>query len=286
MPFSGIACNSWTRASIRFCTFPGWCDRCRIRLERMPQVCSVGLMSGDQAGQFVILIHVSSMKVMDTWAVWARGLSFIKMNSACMWPDNRLQNITTMSCCHYTTTRKHIQVCMTIQGYVGPDHDEPPLLRSTSTMLVCVTFSLTSPHPSTSIISWFSETALICEGYWPPMTNPPVLMLASKVESHCTVLRSENWALGRSSGSHTIIMEFIRNNLVGQVNFSSTTEVNFQRFGCTRVIATRQQDETTVLQWSCPGTTLPLSPGVLSTLQTPGNFSIVGRLRSGANKIS
>ena len=91
------------------------------------------------------------------------------------------------------------------------------------------------------------------------------MMLASKVESHCTVLRRENWALGRSSGSHIIIMEFIPNNLVGEVNFSSTPEVNFQRFSCTHVIATRQQDGKTVFQCGChPGTTLPLSPSVFS----------------------
>ena len=94
------------------------------------------------------------------------------------------------------------------------------------------------------------------------------MMLASKVESHCTVLRSENWALGRSSGYDTIIMEFSPNNLVGEVTFSSNTEVNLQHFSsCTYVIATRQQDEKTVLQWGChPGTTLPLSSGVLSSL--------------------
>ena len=56
-----------------------------------------------------------------------------------------------------------------------------------------------------------------------------MLMLASKVASHCTVLRSENWAFGRLSRSHTITMTFIPNNLVGQVNVSCTTEVNFQR---------------------------------------------------------
>ena len=95
----------------------------------------------------------------------------------------------------------------------------------------------------------------------------PVMMLASKVESHCTVLCSENWALGRSPGSDTIIMEFSPNNLVGEVTFSSTTEVNLQHFSCTHVIATKQQDEKTVLQWGChPGTTVPLSPGVLSSL--------------------
>ena len=69
-------------------------------------------------------------------------------------------------------------------------------------------------------------------------------------------LRSENWTLGRSYGSHIIIMEFIPNNNVGEVNFSSTTEVNFQRFSCTLVIATRQQNEKTVSQYGYhPGTT-------------------------------
>ena len=53
------------------------------------------------------------------------------------------------------------------------------------------------------------------------MTILPVLMLANNVESHCTVLHSENWALGMSSGSPNIIMESIPNNLVGQVNFSN-----------------------------------------------------------------
>ena len=55
----------------------------------------------------------------------------------------------------------------------------------------------------------------------------PVLVLTNKDDSHCTVLHSENWVLGRSSGSHNIIMESAPNNLVGQVNFSSTTDVNF-----------------------------------------------------------
>ena len=47
------------------------------------------------------------------------------------------------------------------------------------------------------------------------------MMLASKVELHCTVLRGENWAVARSSGSHTITMEIIPNSLVGEVNISS-----------------------------------------------------------------
>ena len=75
----------------------------------------------------------------------------------------------------------------------------------------------------------------------------PVLMLTNKVASHCMVLRSENWVLDRSSGSHNIIMESIPNNLVGQVNFSSTTDINFKRFSCTHVIVTRQQYKKTVL---------------------------------------
>ena len=125
-----------------------------------------------------------------------------------------------------------------------------------------------SPHHSTSIISWFSETALICEEFWPPMTTLPVVMLTNKVELHCTVLRSENCAvLGRSSGSYNIIMESIPNNLVRKVNFSSTTDVNFLRFSCTHVIATRQQFKKTVLHRGYhPWTILPMSPGALSSL--------------------
>ena len=69
------------------------------------------------------------------------------------------------------------------------------------------------------------------------MAKLPVLMLASKVVSHCTVLHSENWALDRSSGSRAIIMEFIPNNLVGKVNFTSTAEVNFQRTSCSLTFA-------------------------------------------------
>ena len=92
-------------------------------------------------------------------------------------------------------------------------------------------------------------------------------MLASKVESHCTVLRSKNWVLGRSSGSLNIIMEVIPNNLVVEVNFSSKTELNFQQFSCAHVIVTRYQDEKTVLQCGChPGSTLPQSPNVLSSI--------------------
>ena len=132
-----------------------------------------------------------------------------------------------------------------------------------------------SPHHSTSIISRFSETALICEEYWPPVAKLPVLMLASKVESQCTVLRSETWVLGRSSGSDNIIMESIPNNLVGQVNFSSTTDVNFQRFSCAHVIATRQQYKKKVLHWGHqPWTTLPMSPTVLSSLLVTYLYSV------------
>ena len=132
---------------------------------------------------------------------------------------------------------------------------------------VCVTFSMESPHHSTSITSWFSETAIICEEYWPPVTTLPVLMLTNKVASHCTVLRSENWVLDRSAGSHNIIMDSIPNNLVGKVNFSSTTDINFQRFSCIHVIVTRQQFKKTVLHRVYhPWTTLPMSPGALSSL--------------------
>ena len=74
-------------------------------------------------------------------------------------------------------------------------------------------------------------------------------MFVSKVDSHCIMLRSEYLASGRSSGSRTILIESIAHGLVGQVNFSSTAEVNFQRPSCTHVIATRQQDNKTVLSW-------------------------------------
>ena len=102
--------------------------------------------------------------------------------------------------------------------------------------------------------------------YWPPVTKVPVLMFVSKVDSHSIVVRSENWASGRSSGSRTIIIELIPHSLVGQVNFGSTAEVNFQHPSCTHVIATRQQDNETVLFWGCqPGIAFILSPGELSS---------------------
>ena len=83
----------------------------------------------------------------------------------------------------------------------------------------------------------------------PPETKVPVLMFASKVDSHCTVFLGENLASGRSSGSRTIIIESIPHSLVGQVNFSSTAEVNFQRPSCTHVIATRHK----TIKRSCLG---------------------------------
>ena len=93
------------------------------------------------------------------------------------------------------------------------------------------------------------------------------------------MLRGENWALSRSSGSHTIIMEFIPNTLVGQVNFSSTTEDNCQRYSCTHVITTRQQYKKNGLPLGfSPGN--DLAPVFWCILQSPGNFSLVGQLRS------
>ena len=93
------------------------------------------------------------------------------------------------------------------------------------------------------------------------------MLHANKVESYCMVLRSENLALGRSSGSRVIIMEFMPNNLAGQVNFSSTAEVNFQPSSCTHMIAMRLQYKKTVLHWGYhPGTALTLSIGVLYSL--------------------
>ena len=90
----------------------------------------------------------------------------------------------------------------------------------------------------------------------------PVMMFESKAGSHCIVLRSENWVSGRLSGSRTIIIQYLPGSLVGQVNFSSTAEVNFQRPTSTRVISTRQQDTKTVLLCCChPGTALILYPG-------------------------
>ena len=49
----------------------------------------------------------------------------------------------------------------------------------------------------------------------------------------------------------TIIMKFIPNYLVGQVNFSSKRAVNVQRLSSTHVITTRQQYKKTVLDWGC-----------------------------------
>ena len=59
-----------------------------------------------------------------------------------------------------------------------------------------------------------SITVIICVEYRPPVTPLPVLVLTCKVQSCCTVLRSENKACGRSSDSHTILMESIPNSLV------------------------------------------------------------------------
>ena len=268
MPFIGMACNDWTRASIRLCTLSGWCGRCRKRLERMPQVRSVGLMYGYMAGQLITRIPVvSPMKGMYTWAAWESALSCITMNASSI----------AHECCLTIRSRISLRCIAAIipplgntNRWVWPTKSisvqnkmSPIVPVNFDNVTLCVTFSMSSPHHSTSSISWFRETALICEEYWHPVTNLPVLMLASKVESQCTVLRSENWAMDRSSGSHTITMEFIPNDLVCEVNFSGTTQVNFQRFSCTHVIVTRQQYEHTVLMW---GTTLPLSPGVLSCL--------------------
>ena len=97
--------------------------------------------------------------------------------------------------------------------------------------------------------------------------NLPIVMLSSNVESHSTVMRSENCPHGRSFGSHATIMEFIPNSLVGQVNLSSPAEVNVQGSNCTNVIAERQQDKKKVLSWGFhPVMVLILSPGVLSRL--------------------
>ena len=92
-------------------------------------------------------------------------------------------------------------------------------------------------------------------------------MLASKVETPYTVMRIENCPSDRSSDSRNIIMEFIPNSLVGQVNLSSPAEVNFQSSSCTHVIAERQQYKKSVLSCSChPGTVLSMSPCVFSSL--------------------
>ena len=159
-----------------------------------------------------------------------------------MWPDNKLQNITTMSCCRYITCSKHIQVGNPRVSLSRPRW-APNVPVNVHNFTVCETFLVAFPHRVASTISWLSETALICEEYW-----PPVLMM----------LRSEKWSSGKPSGSRTIIMEVTPYRLVWQVNFCSTAEVNFQRFSCTQVIATRIHDKKTVLHWGChPWTTLP-----------------------------
>ena len=189
-------------------------------------------------------------------------------NCACIWFDNRLQNLITISYCGYTTSRKHIQSVRPSNDIPdgGPNHHWASAVPvNFDNVTVCITFSLASPHPSTSIVSWHSEPALICEEYSPPVTKLPVMMLTSKVQSLYTVLRSENWASGRLSGSHNIIMESVPISLVGQVNISSPAKVNFQGSSCTHSIPTRQQDEKTVLHRGChSGATLALSPGVLA----------------------
>ena len=89
-PFCGMVCNSWIRASIRFYTFPGWCGCCRIRLECMPQVCSIGLRYAELVSQFITLIHSSSRKVKDTRAGKARALYCINMNASTIAPASGL----------------------------------------------------------------------------------------------------------------------------------------------------------------------------------------------------
>ena len=92
------------------------------------------------------------------------------------------------------------------------------------------------------------------------------MMLTSKVQSLYTVLSCENWASGRSSGSHTIIMVSIPNSLVGQVNIGSPAEVDLQGSSRSHSIPTRQQHEKGLALGCHSRATLTLSLGVLSGL--------------------
>ena len=137
--FWGMACHSWTRASVRDCTLSGGCCRCPIRLESMSQACSIGLRSGDLAGQFITLIPSSSRKVVDTRAVWARALSCINMNVSPIAPAYGLP-IGSRTSSRYLTAV--IPPLGNTYKSVRPSNDipaqtitEPPPYRSTSTML-------------------------------------------------------------------------------------------------------------------------------------------------------
>ena len=83
---------------------------------------------------------IINRKIKDIRAVWAHALSCIKMNASTIAPVYGLTrgsriSLVTMYCCRHMTSSKHIQICTTIQGYLRPDHYEPPSHRSTSTML-------------------------------------------------------------------------------------------------------------------------------------------------------
>ena len=266
MPLCCMDCTFWTRASIRFCIFSGWYDHCRICLERLPQVCSIGLRYGNMVSQFITLIPSTSRKVMDTRTVWARALSWIKMNASAITPANGLTIGSRISLrCIATVIPALTSTYRTVRPSKDISSNATKSPHRTDNVTGCVSFSLTSPHPSRSTISWVSGDVVIFEEYWLPVTKMPVLVFGSKVDSHGTVFLSENLASGSSSGSRTIITESIPHSLVEQVNFRSTAEVNFQRPSCTHVIATRHKDKKTVLSWGWqPGTALILSPGVLS----------------------
>ena len=100
------------------------------------------------------------------------------------------------------------------------------------------------------------------------------MMLMGKVQSLYTVLRSENRAPGRSSGSHTIFMESISNSLVGQMNSGSTAEVNFpglEQYSFDSDETTRRENGL-VLGLSLGS---DIGPHSWYTLLSPGNVSIV-----------
>ena len=123
MTLWSIFYQTWTRALMSSCTLLGWTGRLRMRWSMMSQRCSMGLRSGEHAGQSIASMPSSSRNLWHTLATCGRALSWARRNPGPTAPAYGRTKGRRISSLYLTAVR--VPRFMTWRS-VRPSRDMPP----------------------------------------------------------------------------------------------------------------------------------------------------------------
>ena len=153
---------------------------------------------------------------MGTKAVWARAISCSKINASPIAYACDLTIGSRMSLWFTAAVIPFIPPLANAYRSVRPSKDiaaqicAPIVPHKFDNATVCTTFSLASPHPSTSIIRWLVKLLSSMKSTGLQWRSFQVWCSRATLNrtARCCVVRN-----GPRAGRHTILMEFIHNSL-------------------------------------------------------------------------